>query len=146
MHIQAKMRLWGALLVFTAGLCGCKSLASRGDSPQPPSPPVQAERDERIAQLEDELHMRDKQIEELRAREDLLSEQAKKLEFLNEQLQKQLKAVGDAPRQRDRYKQLAVENQLEIDRLRSQIKELKRAIGPPTSQPTSAPITRPDQE
>ncbi|MCD4699345.1 MAG: hypothetical protein K8R91_02085 [Phycisphaerae bacterium] len=135
MYIQAKMRLWGVLLIFAAGLCGCKFSAQAGDSAQPLSPSVQAARNERITQLEDELHMRDKQIEELRSRDDLLSGQAKRLEFLNEQLQKQLKAVGDAPRQRDRYKQQAAENQLEIDRLRSQIKELKLAIGVPTSKP-----------
>ncbi len=135
------------LIVITLVLGGCDiGRKKRDDSPQPPSPSVQAARDVRITQLEDELHKREKQLEELRARADLLAQRAKKLEFLNEQLQKQLNAVGDAPRQRDRYKQQAAVKQLEIDSLKRQIKELKRAIGVPSSQPTSAPITRPDQE
>ena len=144
-HKKSVFRLC-VLLVVAAGYGGCKFPAKDTDSAQPPGPPVQAARNKRITQLEDELYERDKQIEELRIRVDLLAEQAKKLEFLNEQLQKQLEAVGDAPRQRDRYRQQAAEKQLEIDRLRSQIRQLKHALGLPTSQPTSAPITRPDQE
>ncbi|MDY7010783.1 MAG: hypothetical protein SVV80_08540, partial [Planctomycetota bacterium] len=60
------------------------------------------------------------------------------------QLQEQLKAVGDAPRQRDLYKQQATENQLQIGRLQRQIKELKRAMGVPTSHPTTAPVAGDD--
>lgn len=139
------MRLWAVLLVFTAGLlCGCKHSAQTDDSAQPPSPSVRAARNEQITPLENELYLRDKQIEELRARNDLLSERVKKLEFLNEQLREQLKAVGDAPRQRDLYKQQATENQLQIGRLQRQIKELKRAMGVPTSHPTTAPVAGDD--
>jgi uncharacterized protein HemX len=126
------------LIVLALGVGGCKFGKNNTDLQQQSSS-GQATRDERTTQLEDELDIRDKQIEELRIRAGQFARQIKKLEFLNDQLQKQLEAVGDAPRQRDKFKQQVAEKQLEIDRLKSQIRKLEQAPGPATPQPTTKP-------
>ena len=126
------------LIVLALGVGGCKFGKGSADS-QPQSSSGQTARDERTTQLQDELDIRDKQIEELRSRAAQLVIQVKKLEFLNDQLQKQLEAVGDAPRRRDEFKQKVAEKQLEIDRLKSQIRRLEQTLSPATSKPTTRP-------
>ena len=130
------------LITIAIGVGGCNFGEDDADSPQPTSPSVRAARNERIRQLEEELDVRDRQTGELRDRAAQLARQIKKLKFLNEQLQRQLDAVGDAPRQRDKFKQQVAEKQLEIDRLKSRIERLERAVAPATSGPT----TRPNRE
>lgn len=126
------------LIVLALGVGGCKFGRDSADS-QPQSSSGQTARDGRTTQLQDELDIRDKQIEELRIRAAQLAKQIRKLEFLNDQLQKQLNAVGDAPRRRDEFKQKVAEKQLEIDRLKSQIRRLEQTLNPATSKPTTRP-------
>ena len=126
------------LIVLALGVGGCKFGRDSADS-QPQSPPGRTAGNDRITQLEDELDIRGKQIEELRTRAGQLARQIRKLEFLNDQLEKQLEAVGDAPRQRDKFKQQVAEKQLEIDRLKSQIRQLEQASGPVPPHPTTRP-------
>ncbi|MCK4626362.1 MAG: hypothetical protein KAV00_13675 [Phycisphaerae bacterium] len=127
------------LITLALGVGGCNFGKDNTGSPQPRSPSVRAARNERITQLEDELDIRDKQIEELRTRAGRLAREIKRLKFLNEQMEKQLEAVGDAPRRRDEFKQQVAEKQLEIDRLKSQIRKLEQAIRLATSKPTTRP-------
>ncbi len=126
------------LIVLALGVGGC-NFGKDNTNSQPRSPSVRAARNERITQLEDELDIRDKQIEELRTRAGRLAREIKRLKFLNEQMEKQLEAVGDAPRRRDEFKQQVAEKQLEIDRLKSQIRKLEQAIRLATSKPTTRP-------
>jgi predicted RNase H-like nuclease (RuvC/YqgF family) len=134
------------LVVLATGLIGCEFDSEDPAAPQ--VPPAQSADAARIAQLEDEVRIRDRQIDELRIRANRLARRVREVEFLNEQLGRQLDAVGDAPRQRDLYKRQAAERQLEIDRLRRRFERLRRAMGVTTSQPatapTSAPAARPD--
>ena len=126
------------LIVLALGVGGCKFGENNANS-QPQSSSGQTAGNDQITQLEDELDIRGKQVEELRIRAAQLAKQINKLEFLNNQLEQQLKAVGNAPRQRDEFKQKVAEKQLEIDRLKSQIRQLTQALGPATPQPTTKP-------
>ena len=78
--------------------------------------------------MKEQIRLKDEKIAELRQRSDRLAEKVRKLEFLNEQLQKQLEAVGDAPKQRDRYKKMLINKELEIKRLEEKIKKLQQEI------------------
>ncbi len=122
------------LIVLTLGVGGC-NFGKDNTNSQPRSSSARSAGNERITQLEDELDIRGKQIEELRTRAGQLARQIKNLKFLNDQLEKQLKAVGDAPRRRDEFKQQVAEKQLEIDRLKSQIRQLAQATSKPTTRP-----------
>ncbi len=131
------------LLILAAVPCGCKLTGNESASAPSPSSVRQTPQEKRIAQLENELRMRDKQLEELRTRADRLAERVRRLEFLNDQLDKHLKTVGDAPRRRDLYKKRLAESELEVERLRRLIEHLQRPPDQPTSGPTTAPTRSP---
>ena len=92
---------------------------------------------------------KDLEIERLQALSDSLRAQLKergddyeklrvklnKQEFINKQLEEQLKAVGDAPRERDKYRKRAIEMMLTVERLKERIATLEERLGVPASQP-----------
>lgn len=115
-------------MVILLNLTSCQLKTWDSSSKRPEPTTVSSSTNEEIIRLKEQIHLKDEKIKELCLRADRLAEKVRKLEFLNEQLQKQLEAVGDAPRQRDRYKQMLVNKELEIKRLENKIKKLQEEI------------------
>jgi predicted RNase H-like nuclease (RuvC/YqgF family) len=131
------MNRWTILAALIA-LGGCDLGPGRTDTPQRPSLSRLATSNERVSRLNMEIRERDLRIKELEEHAERLAEKLRQAEFLNEQLRKQLAAVGDAPSERDRYKELSAQQSLEIRRLERAIEELRRQLGA-----TDAPATQP---
>ncbi|KPK86715.1 MAG: hypothetical protein AMJ81_00570 [Phycisphaerae bacterium SM23_33] len=132
-------RRWVIVLPLLA-LIGCELDTDRTTTPQRPGMERMATINNRMSKLQMELTERDLRIKELTEHVERLSVRLKKAEFINEQLSKQLVAVGDAPRDRDRYKGLTVQQGLEIQRLQRRIEDLRKRLGRTTA---SAPATQP---
>lgn len=133
---------WFTLLVFVLGMGGCRlKKADTGPDQQPDEPTTKPGQ---VARLQATTRILEERAEELRQRSSRLSEQVRKLKFLNTQLRKQLEAVGDAPRERDALAKQVARQKIEIDRLQQQIQELERRLtvsssGPSTRQAKSEP-------
>lgn len=127
---------WVIVALVALAVAGCNlNLTERGD-PAPPSA-LDGAPDE-LQQLRAEAGMLKTRLNELGGRNLLLAEELTKLKFLNEQLRKQLLAVGDAPRQRDDYRKRLARQEILIKRLEARIAELEgrpRPVSPPTSMP-----------
>ena len=130
-----------ALAVALAGGCDAKGRRF-GLSKEPKGPPKDP-KDSKIEQLQADVDTLTARVEELGKRNDRLVEKLNELEFLKGQLTKQLKAVADAPRMRDYYKDLVTQRQLEVARLRRRIQALEKAPKVPTTAPATAPAPRP---
>ena len=115
-------------MVILLNLTSCQLKTWNSSSKQPEPTTVSSSTNEEIIRLKEQIHLKDEKIKELCLRADRLAEKVRKLEFLNEQLQKQLEAVGDAPKQRDRYKKMLINKELEIKRLEDKIKKLQQEI------------------
>ena len=115
-------------MTILLSLTGCQLKTWNLSSKQPEPTTVSSSTNEEISRLKEQIRLKDEKIAELRQRSDRLAEKVRKLEFLNEQLQKQLEAVGDAPRQRDRYKKMLINKELEIKRLEDKVKKLQQEI------------------
>jgi len=136
------------ILLLATVLSGCEHF--RRDEPDPaPAPSAPApddhltEAEREVARLAEENRGLNERMGELRNRCDLLADKARDLQFANEQLRKQLDAVGDAPRQRDAYKAKALRMELEIERLKARIAELEQLLAPPATRPATRPATDP---
>ncbi|MCD6377866.1 MAG: hypothetical protein J7L99_03320 [Planctomycetes bacterium] len=115
-------------MTILLSLTGCQLKTWNLSSKQPEPTRASSSTNEEISRLKEQIRLKDEKIKELSLRADRLAEKVRKLEFLNEQLQKQLEAVGDAPKQRDRYKQMLINKELEIKRLEDKIKKLQQEI------------------
>ena len=116
-------------MTILLSLTGCQLKTWNLSSKQPePTTVSSSTTNEEISRLKEQIRLKDEKIKELSLRADRLAEKVRKLEFLNEQLQKQLEAVGDAPKQRDRYKKMLINKELEIKRLEDKIKKLQQEI------------------
>ena len=108
-------------------------------APVAPAPrPARAE-NRRIADLQTQVDVLRQRIGELSDRNDRLVEEIRRLKFTNTQLRKQLEVVGDAPRQRDKYRALAAALEAEVRRLRRQVRRLEALVKSP--QAASRPGT-----
>ena len=97
--------------------------------------------------LDAKMRMLTARMAELRQRNSGLSQEVNRLKFLNEQLRKQLSAVGDAPAQRELYRSHLAKQQLLVERLQKRVSQLEQQMGsaagrlderpkpPPTTQP-----------
>ena len=115
-------------MTILLSLAGCQLKTWNLSSKQTEPTTVPSSTSEEISRLKEQIRLKDEKIKELSLRADRLAEKVRKLEFLNEQLQKQLEAVGDAPKQRDRYKKMLINKELEIKRLEDKIKKLQQEI------------------
>ena len=115
-------------MTILLSLAGCQLKTWNLSSKQTEPTTVPSSTSEEISRLKEQIRLKDEKIKELSLRADRLAEKVRKLEFLNEQLQKQLEAVGDAPKQRDRYKQMLINKELEIKQLEDKIKKLQQEI------------------
>ena len=115
-------------MTILLSLTGCQLKTWNSSSKRPEPTTVSSSPNEEISRLKEQIRLKDEKIKELSLRADRLAEKVRKLEFLNEQLQKQLEAVGDAPKQRDRYKKMLINKELEIKRLEDKIKKLEQEI------------------
>ena len=133
----------GLALAAAVSAAGCNMKDWKlGRSKEPETPPEEA-RDVRVQQLQAEIDTLGARVDELGKRNDRLTEKLNQAEFINDQLGKQLKAVADAPRMRDFYRDLSAEQQLEIERLKRRIRVLERLLGIPSTAPATRPATRP---
>ena len=87
---------------------------------------------ERLQAESDSLHAK---LEELGKDYEKLAAKLTEQEFINEQLKQQLKAVGDAPQERDKHRRTAIDLMLEVVRLKQRIAALEKLLGIPASQP-----------
>jgi outer membrane murein-binding lipoprotein Lpp len=130
-------------VVLSAALAGCAMWQSSANPPPPPPagpPATQAAAND----LQTKVDSLTAQVDELKARNQRLSEQVTGLNTTNDQLMRQLQAVGDAPRQRDTYKQWWEQEQRRAQLLLKQIDELRAQLHlPPTTRPALAPTTAP---
>jgi len=115
-------------MAILLSLTSCQLKTWNLSSKQTEPTTVPSSTNEEISRLKEQIRLKDEKIKELSLRADRLAEKVRKLEFLNELLQKQLEAVGDAPKQRDRYKKMLINKELEIKRLEDKIKKLQEEI------------------
>lgn len=143
------------VLLWAAALSGCQdgwTWQRLGPKPQAttarsPAAAVIAEKDQRIRQLEGEVVAVQARVEELRQRAARLEDQVRKLEFMNDQLARQLDAVGQAPRERDLALTHLEEAQADVQLLRQRVNDLERRLELPlTTWPATMPATRPATE
>ena len=123
------------------GLRNNPSPSPAGETAQKPTDPPDP-RDVRIRQLLTQRAVLDAKITELGATNSRLTDRVNELEFLNRQLTGQLKVVGEAPRERDRFKARVLRLELENAQLRERIGQLEGLLGikPAT---TTAPASQP---
>ena len=127
------------ILVLAVLLAGCEPAANPfRPARAPPPEPVRTGNDP----TQDRIDLLEQRVKELSARCIRLQEEAKKLEFQNEQLRLQLDVVGAAPRQRDRYKLALAEQELELQRACRRIAELEARLNIPPEQRTGPPASR----
>jgi len=84
-------------------------------------------------------------VQELEAREKALSAELRRVQFMNRQQEHQIKALADAPAERDRSKQLAESLRAEVELLRAEVRRL-RGGGAPTPATTTAPSQPPHDQ
>lgn len=113
--------------------CGCSSWPVR--SRRAVGSPEQDELAEQVARLKagnaalrSEQALLQSRVKELLAREQLLSNEVNRLRFMNAQQQKQIRALAQAPADRDRYQAQAEKLTLEAARLRKEVQTLRRTI------------------
>ena len=97
------------------------------DANAPPLSPKDAE----IQRLRTDISLLRGELAELRVREKRLVDEVNQLKFLNTQLQAQVKALADAPGQRDKLME-------KVKLLRAEIEALKKRL-PKLPKPASAP-------
>lgn len=143
-HHSDMRRLIPTLALLAAvGLGGCEPEENGLGPPIEPRLPQKDQKDVEIERLQAEADSWHARAEELGARCEQLTEKVEELKFINQQLSKQLQAVGDAPGQRDHYKKLATELGLEILRLTRRIRTLEGLLGIPSSRPATSPASAP---
>jgi predicted RNase H-like nuclease (RuvC/YqgF family) len=134
-----------ALVAAALATCsGCEPGASSGltrDRPNDAPPPPEDPRNVEIDRLQARLNEARGRIDELALRNRRLEGEIRRLELTRDQLTRQLEVVGDAPRQRDRYKLLAKKRRIENERLKDRIERLEKLLNM-----TTAPATRPAEE
>jgi len=125
------MRLIHAVFAFwlcaAAALAGCQKMdwwkkadaaPARSEAPDPNLVLTP----EQVAELRNENTLLKAQLEDAQVRDRQLAEQVKELRFLDDQQQKQIKYLAEAPGERDRFKaqveELKAENQLLRERIR----------------------------
>lgn len=127
-----------AILVLLLALPGCNLDPDEAVAPEgPPRLGRLATTNERMTRLKMDIGERDLRIRELEDHVERLSKKLQQAEFLNEQLRRQLAAVGDAPSQRDHYKQLLAEQGVELQRIERKVEQLERHLATlraPTTQ------------
>ena len=114
------------LLVAGLALAGCRGGKVRIDATQEPDR-LGASRLQSDS-LNSKMRMLNARMDELGQRNQGLTQEVGRLKFLNEQLRKQLGAVGDAPRQRQIYKSQVAKQQLLIERLEKRVEEMKKKL------------------
>lgn len=135
--------LCGLALAAAVSAAGCNMKGwNLGRSKEPERPPEEA-KDTKVQQLQAEIDTLEARVDELGKRNNRLTEKLNQAEFINEQRSKQLKAVADAPRMREYYKDLAAQRQLEVERLTQRIRTLEKLLGIPSTVPATRPATRP---
>jgi chromosome segregation ATPase len=88
---------------------------------------------EQIRLLQTTVSEKEATIADLRVRASVLANHVRGLQGEAEQLNEQLKVVGDAPRQRDTYKALYEQLQVENRRLQADMDALKPPASPATT-------------
>ena len=135
-----------AMLAVAAGATGC-GWPPADEPPTPPPADVEKQQEAKLEQLHAQIRALSARNEDLSSRSLLLAKEVTRLQFLNDQLNKQLAAVGDAPHQRDLYKQRVQQLQAEAEALRKRVEELETLVKPPATRPVPAskpaPATRP---
>jgi len=130
-------------LAFLAG--GCKKgggawwkrkKAPDSDTATAAATPELTPQEREIERLNEANRTLAERLTETTNRSNLLSKKVKQLEFVNDQLRKQLAAVGDAPQQRDKYKAKSERLEKHIKELEIQLAELMKLR---MAQPTKTP-------
>ncbi len=132
------------MIALALAIGGCKDKgwnwwkkdAVQGDSAASAPAAETTPQEREIERITDSNRTLDERLTETRNRSDLLSKKVKQLEFVNAQLRRQLAAVGDAPRERDRYKARADRLDKHVKELELQLTELVKLRAP---QPTTRP-------
>jgi len=128
-----------ALWVVSA-VSGCGDRLGESDPrPRPATPPVPSPPGQHNQRLKAEVLGLRGRVNDLSQRSSVLEKKVRELTFLNEQLTKQLGAVGNAPGERDKYRSMVAAQQLKIAGLQKRIAELEKhtqADGSATSQPS----------
>jgi len=98
--------------------------------------PADATPEEReIERLREETRTLTERLKEVTDREDRLAKKVKQQEFINDQLRKQLQAVGDAPLERDQCKARCIRLEQHIKELETQLAELMKLRLTPSTRP-----------
>ena len=123
------------------GSADANSSSAKTAKPQPTPQTQPAREDAKPAPTPEEVKIRSLEISnlllreelaELRTREKRLADEVNQLKFLNSQLQEQVKALADAPGERDRLKRKVSLLLAEIEQLKKRIEKLAPAPGPST--------------
>lgn len=130
------------ILILTAcALSGCGMVG-----PKPMEYGSTADIEKRLASLEAQLKAANDHQAETQATCDELTQQIAKLKFANQQLSRQLEAVGDAPRQRDQLRQQVARLEADLATARQELNRVQGAgaasapAGLPSSQNAAAPL------
>ena len=124
-----------------SGWRGSADANSSSAEPQPTPQTQPAPKDAKPTLTPEEVKLRSREISnlllreemiELRAREKRLTNKVNQLKFLNSQLQEQVKALADAPGERDRREKQVRLLKAEIEQLKKRIEKLAPAPGPST--------------
>ena len=120
------------VLAFSAGGCKkgdsawWKKKAPDGDAATATTAPELTPHEREVERLNEANRTLEERLAETTNRSNLLSKKVKQLEFVNDQLRKQLAAVGDAPQQRDQYKAKSERLDKHIKELELQLAELMK--------------------
>jgi len=127
------------LLWVVSALSGCGDGLRKSDQrARPATPPVPSPPGQNNQRHQSEILGLRGKVNDLSRRSSALEKRVHELTFLNEQLSKQLGAVGNAPGERDKYRAMVAAQELKIAGLQKRIAELEKqphADGSATSQP-----------
>jgi hypothetical protein len=112
------------------------------------------------AELQTKLKLLEMEKADLLKREENLSAELRRVNFINQQQVKQLHDLADAPKDRDAYKASAEQLQAQNDQLTKQVQQLKQMLAdaspmqpakpagskPATTMPTTKPTSSPSQK
>lgn len=133
---------YGAALISACVLMSIAPGCGVGRAETAPAPipgPDPAEQAKSLREENRELRNRNKilsaRLDELAGRDKHLSERISRLAFLNERQREQIRALADAPVERDAYREKSEKLAIEAARLRKRIAELEKLIAALRSSP-----------